>query len=73
MFQWLKIGLNFSGFPLSLSALVFHSGLALIFGLYVCFFIKLNMFQTCKYLAALGVITFLSGHQLLSRLAKSRK
>jgi len=70
---WFKIGLNFSGFPLTLSALIFHSGLALIFGLYICFFIKLDMFQTCKYLAALGVITFLSGHSLLRRLAKNKK
>ncbi|CAG2103181.1 unnamed protein product [Medioppia subpectinata] len=70
---WLKIGLNFSGFPFTLSALVFHTGLALIFGLYICFFIKLNMFQTCKYLTGLGVITFLAGHSLLSRLAKNRK
>jgi len=70
---WLKIGLNFSGFRLSLSALVFHSGLALIFSLYICFFIKLDMFQTLKYLGALGVITFLAGHQLLSGLAKTKK
>jgi len=70
---WFKIGLNFSGFPLALSAPVFHTGLALIFGLYVCFFIKLNMFQTCKYLTGLGVITFIAGHSLLSTLSKNRK
>ncbi|XP_054153905.1 dolichyl-diphosphooligosaccharide--protein glycosyltransferase subunit 2-like [Oppia nitens] len=70
---WLKIGVNLSNFPFSLSALVFHTGLALIFGLYICFFLKLDMFQTCKYLAGLGVITFLAGHSLLARLAKNRK
>jgi len=70
---WLKIGINFSGFPFTLSALVFHTGLALIFGLYICFFVKLNMFQTCKYLCGLGVITFLAGHSLLSRLANNKK
>lgn len=70
---WFRIGVNISGFPFSLSALIFHVGLALIFLLYGCFFVHLNMFQTCKYLAIFSVITYLAGHSLLSRLAKTKQ
>lgn len=70
---WIKIGVNVSNLPLSLSALVFHSSLAAIFGLYLLFWLKLNMFTTLKWLLGVGVVTFLSGHNLLSRLAARRE
>lgn len=70
---WAKIGVNISNFPLSLSALGFHLGLAGIFGLFVMFWLQFNMFATLKYLSLLAVFTFLSGHSLLSHLANSKK
>ncbi|KAH7643011.1 dolichyl-diphosphooligosaccharide-protein glycosyltransferase subunit 2-like protein [Dermatophagoides farinae] len=70
---WFKIGINLSDFQFSLSALLFHGSVAAIFLLYVCFFLKLNMFQTIKYLAGLSAIAYLSGHSLLSRLIRSKK
>ncbi|RWS24210.1 Dolichyl-diphosphooligosaccharide--protein glycosyltransferase subunit 2-like protein [Leptotrombidium deliense] len=69
---WVKIGVNLRNMPLSLSVLVFHVGLGSIFALFACFWLKLNMFTTVKYLIGLGVITFLSGHSLLSKLANKR-
>jgi len=69
---WIKIGVNISAFPFSLSALVFHIGLALIFLLYVCFFIQLDMFQTCKYLTGIGAVTFFAGLSLLRRIANNK-
>lgn len=65
--------MNFSAFKFSLSAILFHLSLALIFLLYGCFFVQLNMFQTVKYLAGIGVLAYLSGHSLLSSLIKKRK
>jgi len=70
---WIKIGVNLSAFPFSLSAILFHTTLALIFLLYGGFFVQLNMFQTVKYLAGLSVLAYLSGHSLLSSLIKKRK
>lgn len=66
---WVKIGVNISNFPFSLSALGFHVGLAAIFGLYYCYFVKLTMFQTLRYLGLIGIPTFLFGHRLLSGIA----
>ncbi|CAG2177440.1 unnamed protein product, partial [Oppiella nova] len=66
--QWLRLGVNFGRFSLSLSALVFHSSLAAIFLLYGLFFYTLNMFETCKYLTPVAALAFLAGHQLLARL-----
>ena len=66
---WIKIGVNISNFPFSLSALAFHVGLAAIFGLYFCYFVKLNMFQTLRYLGLIGIPTFIFGHRLLSYIA----
>lgn len=70
---WAKLGVNISNFPLSLSALGFHLGLGAIFMLFGLFWLELNMFQTLKYLLGLGVVTFLSGNQLLARIAANRK
>ncbi|KAL1416473.1 hypothetical protein MTO96_000751 [Rhipicephalus appendiculatus] len=45
---WARIGVNLSNFPFSLSTIVFHLGLAAIFGLFGCFWLRLNMFTTLK-------------------------
>ncbi|KAI2808529.1 proteasome regulatory particle base subunit [Blomia tropicalis] len=68
--MWFKIGINFSRFQFSLSAILFHTSLALIFLLYACFFIQLNMFQTVKYLAGFSLLAYLSGHSLLSNMIR---
>ncbi|CAG2055222.1 unnamed protein product [Timema podura] len=70
---WAKLGVNVSNFPLSLSAVGFHLGLGGIFGLFGVFWLQLNMFQTMKYLLALGVVTFLCGNKLLAGIAQKRK
>ncbi|XP_059158933.1 dolichyl-diphosphooligosaccharide--protein glycosyltransferase subunit 2-like isoform X2 [Physella acuta] len=66
---WIRIGVNISNFPVSLSAIGFHVCLAAIFGLYYCYWIKLNMFQTLRWLGILAVPTFFFGNRLLSALA----
>ncbi|XP_067666475.1 dolichyl-diphosphooligosaccharide--protein glycosyltransferase subunit 2-like isoform X2 [Haliotis asinina] len=70
---WLKIGVNISNFPMSLSAIGFHLCLGAIFGLYYCYWTQLNMFQTLRYLGLLAIPTFLFGNKLLSGLASKRK
>jgi len=70
---WIKLGVNCSNFPFSLTAIGFHVGLASIFLLYTYFWLELNMFQTMKYLTVLGVITFLCGNSLLASIAKRTK
>jgi oligosaccharyltransferase complex subunit delta (ribophorin II) len=71
--MWLRIGLNFSNVKISLWSLGFHAGLFAIFGLYFVFWLQLNMFETLKYLGIVGVITFISGNQLLRSLSQSRR
>ncbi|XP_070209693.1 dolichyl-diphosphooligosaccharide--protein glycosyltransferase subunit 2-like [Littorina saxatilis] len=70
---WLKIGVNVSNFPLSVSAIGFHVCLTAIFGLYYCYWTQLNMFQTLRYLGMLAIPTFLFGNRLLSSIASKRK
>jgi oligosaccharyltransferase complex subunit delta (ribophorin II) len=70
---WVKIGINISNFKFNLGTIGFHSGLAAIFALLVCFWLKLNMFSTLKYLLGLGIVTFLSGNSMLSKMAQHRK
>ncbi|XP_022292604.2 dolichyl-diphosphooligosaccharide--protein glycosyltransferase subunit 2-like [Crassostrea virginica] len=70
---WMKIGVNVSNFPMSLSALGFHLCLAAIFGLYYCYWVQLNMFQTARYLGLLALPTFIFGNRLLSGIASKRK
>ncbi|XP_040074114.3 dolichyl-diphosphooligosaccharide--protein glycosyltransferase subunit 2 [Ixodes scapularis] len=69
---WGRIGVNLSNFPFSLSTVLFHLGLAAIFGLFTCFWLRLTMFTTLKYLAALGAVTFISGHGMLTRLTQMK-
>ncbi|KAI0208718.1 Dolichyl-diphosphooligosaccharide--protein glycosyltransferase subunit 2 [Lamellibrachia satsuma] len=70
---WIKIGVNMSNFPFSLSAIGFHVGLAAIFGLYYLYWVQLNMFETLRYLGFIGIPTFLFGNRLLSSIAAKRK
>jgi len=70
---WLRLGVNLSNFPLSVSCLGFHIGLASIFGLYYMYFLQLDMFVTIRYLGILSVPTFIFGNRLLSGIAAARK
>jgi len=45
---------------------------AAIFALYTCYFLKLNMFTTLRYLGIIGIPTFLFGQKLLSLIAARR-
>jgi len=70
---WLRIGVNISNFPFSLYAIAFHLGLTAIFGLYLLFWLKLNMFQTLQYLTIIGAVTFFCGNRMLRRIAEKQK
>lgn len=70
---WIKLDVNISKFPFSISAIVFHLGLGSIFVLFGIFWLQLNMFVTLRYLFGLGVVTFLSGSKLLSYINQSQK
>ncbi|XP_006611989.1 dolichyl-diphosphooligosaccharide--protein glycosyltransferase subunit 2 [Apis dorsata] len=70
---WAKLGVNISNFPFSLSAVIFHLGLGSIFTLFGIFWLKLNMFVTLRYLVGLGIVTFLAGNKMLSRIAHKHK
>jgi len=69
---WLRVGINFGNAKYSLWALGFHAGLSAIFGLYVLYWLQLNMFQTLKYLAIIAAPTFFCGNLLLRSFAHSR-
>ena len=71
--QWLGIGINFGNLPLSLWPLLFHGGLCGLFGLYFVFWLRLNMFETLKYLALIGAFTFIAGNRVLRSLANLNK
>ena len=71
--MWVKIGVNVSNFPFSITALGFHIGLAAIFVLYFYFWIELNMFTTVKYLSGIGLVTFLCGNKMLANIAQNNK
>ncbi|CAG5124850.1 unnamed protein product [Candidula unifasciata] len=69
---WIRIGVNVSNFPLSLSAVGFHVCLGAIFALYYCYWVQLNMFQTLRWLGIIAIPTFIFGNRLLSALASKR-
>lgn len=69
---WGRLGINVSNFSLSLSALGFHGGLGAIFALFLCFWLKLDMFQTIQYLLGLSILTFLCGNRVLRYIASKR-
>lgn len=69
---WAKLKINFSNFPFSLSAVIFHLSLGGSLGLYAVLWLQLTMFETMRYLLPLGALTFLSGHRLLRRLVQDK-
>ncbi|XP_075702453.1 dolichyl-diphosphooligosaccharide--protein glycosyltransferase subunit 2 isoform X2 [Rhinoderma darwinii] len=69
---WAKIGVNISNFSFSPSTLVFHLGHVAMLGLMYVYWTHLNMFQTLKYLAILGIVTFLAGNRMLAQKAVKR-
>lgn len=66
---WTRIGINFGRIQLSIPFLLFHSSLAGIFFLYFMFWLRMDMFTTVKCLTGLGVVAFISGSSLLSKLS----
>ncbi|CAH2292182.1 dolichyl-diphosphooligosaccharide--glycosyltransferase subunit 2 isoform X1 [Pelobates cultripes] len=69
---WIKVGVNISNFSFSPSTLIFHLGHAAMLGLMYVYWTQLDMFQTLKYLAILGTITFLAGNRMLAQKAVKR-
>uniref|UniRef100_A0A8C5R8H0 Dolichyl-diphosphooligosaccharide--protein glycosyltransferase subunit 2 n=1 Tax=Leptobrachium leishanense TaxID=445787 RepID=A0A8C5R8H0_9ANUR len=69
---WIKIGVNISNFSFSPSSLIFHLGHAAMLALMYVYWTHLNMFQTLKYLAILGTLTFLAGNRMLAQKAVKR-
>lgn len=69
---WLKLGANISNFSFSPSTILFHVGHAAMLGLMYVYWTHLNMFQTLKYLAIIGGVTFLAGNRMLAQKAVKR-
>uniref|UniRef100_A0A4W3J5X8 Dolichyl-diphosphooligosaccharide--protein glycosyltransferase subunit 2 n=1 Tax=Callorhinchus milii TaxID=7868 RepID=A0A4W3J5X8_CALMI len=69
---WAKLGVNISNFTFTPSTLIFHLGHAAMLGLMYVYWTHLNMFQTLKYLAVLGGITFFAGNRMLAQKAVKR-
>ncbi|XP_077429960.1 dolichyl-diphosphooligosaccharide--protein glycosyltransferase subunit 2 isoform X2 [Vanacampus margaritifer] len=69
---WIKLGANISNFSFSPSTLLFHIGHAAVLGLMYVYWTHLNMFQTLKYLAIIGAVTFLAGNRMLAQKAVKR-
>merc|ERR1719474_1876974 len=70
--MWAKIGANVSNLQLNVPTLLFHVGLACIFGLYYMFWTQLDMFYTLKMLLLIGGATFLGGNKMLADMAAAR-
>lgn len=70
---WLKLRVNISALPLSLSALGFHGGLGAILFLFFIFWRQLNMFETIRYLLPLALLTFICGNRLLRSIAARKE
>jgi oligosaccharyltransferase complex subunit delta (ribophorin II) len=68
-----QLGVNLKNLPsggLPLAASVgFHGGIAMILGLYLMFWLKLNLFTTLQILGFLGLFTLVPGFHILSYLA----
>ncbi|XP_061641164.1 dolichyl-diphosphooligosaccharide--protein glycosyltransferase subunit 2 isoform X1 [Phyllopteryx taeniolatus] len=69
---WIKLGANISNFSFSPSTILFHVGHAALLGLMYVYWTHLNMFQTLKYLAIIGGVTFLAGNRMLAHKAVKR-
>ncbi|KAG7175641.1 Dolichyl-diphosphooligosaccharide--protein glycosyltransferase subunit 2-like [Homarus americanus] len=70
---WVKLGVNISNFPITVTAVVFHIGLAGILALFCLFWVQLDMFSTLRYLLMVGIVTFFCGNSMLSNIAAKRK
>uniref|UniRef100_A0A8C6PAB8 Dolichyl-diphosphooligosaccharide--protein glycosyltransferase subunit 2 n=1 Tax=Nothobranchius furzeri TaxID=105023 RepID=A0A8C6PAB8_NOTFU len=70
---WFKLGANISSFSFSPSTILFHVGHAAMLGLMYVYWTHLNMFQTLKYLAIIGGVTFLAGNRMLAQKAVKRR
>lgn len=68
-----QLGVNLKNLPsggLPLAAAAgFHGGIAMIVGLYLMFWLKLNLFTTLQTLGFLGLFTLVPGFHILSYLA----
>lgn len=69
---WGRTGVNKIYFPFSVNCILFHFGLLSIFALYGSFWLRLNMFETLKYLTPIGFITLITGNELLRKIATHR-
>lgn len=69
---WYNLGINMDNFEFSLSGIGFHSGFGSILVLFTIFWLKLNMFETLRYIIPLAIVTFLCGNNLLRRLYAQR-
>lgn len=67
---WVRLGVNVKNFPLSFGALGFHLGLGAILVLFVIFWLRLNMFETIRYLIPLALFTFFCGNRMLRKIAR---
>ncbi|XP_076899424.1 dolichyl-diphosphooligosaccharide--protein glycosyltransferase subunit 2-like [Bidens hawaiensis] len=71
----LRLGVNMKKFPTSTVpatlAILFHGGIAAVLGLYVLFWLKLDLFPTLKTLGVLGMFLMFVGHRTLSHLASA--
>ncbi|KAF5782376.1 putative dolichyl-diphosphooligosaccharide--protein glycotransferase [Helianthus annuus] len=69
----LCLGVNMKNFPTSTVpatfAILFHGGIGAVLGLYVLFWLKLDLFTTLKTLGVLGMFLMFVGHRTLSHLA----
>ncbi|KAL2090771.1 hypothetical protein ACEWY4_013034 [Coilia grayii] len=69
---WFKLGANIANLSLSPSTVLFHLGHAAMLGLMYVYWTHLDMFQTLKYLAIIGSLTFLAGNRMLAQKAVKR-
>ncbi|KFB36663.1 AGAP007638-PA-like protein [Anopheles sinensis] len=67
---WAKLGVNVRNFPFSLGAVGFHLGLGAILALFGVFWLRLNMFETIRYLIPLALFTFFCGNRMLRKIAR---
>lgn len=71
--SWGRVGVNLSNLSLAPANLIFHIGLGAIFFTYYRFWTQINMFCTIQYLLGIGLITFIAGNKVLSKIAAQRE
>lgn len=67
---WMKLKVSIS---IPFSAWFFHLGLGAILLLFYVFWVRLNMFETIRYLLPLALFTFIAGNKLLRKIAAAKK